>query len=80
MPNDITDLRAQLFDTLRQVKAGTLDVEKAKTVVDIGRVLVESAKVEVSFLATTGALKSTDFLPDADDVQPTGPRRLSSAK
>jgi antitoxin (DNA-binding transcriptional repressor) of toxin-antitoxin stability system len=77
MPNDITELRTHLFDTLRAVKAGTLDIEKAKTVVDVARVLVESAKVEVSFLATTGALKSTNFLPDGDEQ--SMPRRLKAS-
>lgn len=65
MPNDINELRTHLFEALKGVKAGTLDVAKAKAIVDIGRVLVESAKVEVAFLETTGDVLSTGFMPAA---------------
>jgi hypothetical protein len=37
---------------------------------------VESAKVEVSFLKVTGALRSTNFLPVVDE----DPRQLPSAR
>jgi len=65
----IEDLRTHLFATLRDLrsKENPLDIDVAKAVADIGRVIVDSAKVEIEFLRTTGALKSTNFLPDGDE-------------
>jgi hypothetical protein len=65
----IEDLRTHLFATLRDLrdKDNPLDIERAKAIADIGRVVVDTAKIEVEFLKTTGALKSTNFLPDGDE-------------
>jgi len=73
-PRTIDDLRQHLFATLEGLrdKDHPLDLERAKAVADVARVLVDSAKVEVQFLQVTGALKSTGFLPDGDE--PTTPR------
>lgn len=75
MPNNIDDLRTHLFDTLKALrdKDNPMDLARAKAVADVARVLVDSAKVEVHFLQVTGALKSTNFLPDGDE-QPTPAR------
>jgi len=78
MPNNkIEDLRNHLFATLEalQDKDAPMELDRARAVADVARVLVESAKVEVAFLRTTGALRSTDFLPDGDD-RPAPVRRL----
>lgn len=79
MPN-IEDLRTHLFDALKGLKDKSMDIERARAIADVGRVLVDSAKVEVDFLRTTGALKSTAFLPDGDEdpkkLAPAGPRAI----
>lgn len=69
MAKTIEDLRTHLFDTLQTLKTSSdpKDLEKARVVADVGRVVIESAKVEVQFLQVTGALKSTGFLPDGDE-------------
>lgn len=51
---NIDDLRAALFATLEGVKAGTIDLDKARAVNEIGKTLIESAKVEVDYLRVTG--------------------------
>lgn len=56
--NSLAALRAHLFDAIKSVKAGTLDLDKARVVNDIGRTLVDSAKVEVDYLRTTGGQQS----------------------
>jgi hypothetical protein len=68
--NGIADLRDHLFETLEALKDkdDPMDIARAKAIADVGRVLVDSAKVEVEFLKTTGALKSTGFLPDGDEA------------
>jgi hypothetical protein len=66
--NKIDDLRNHLFATLEALRDEDkpLDLDRAKAIADVARVIVDSAKVEVHFLQVTGALKSTDFLPDGD--------------
>lgn len=58
----------------RCVDLPPMELARARAIADVAKVLVESAKVEVSFLKTTGALKSTDFLPMEDDHAPVRPR------
>lgn len=66
--NKIDDLRNHLFETLEALKDEDkpMDLDRAKTIADVSRVIVESAKVEVDFLRVTGAARSTEFLPEAD--------------
>lgn len=68
--NKIDDLRNHLFETLEALKdeEKPMDLARALAVAEVAKVLVESAKVEVSFLKATGALKSTDFLPAEEDM------------
>lgn len=67
--NKIDDLRNHLFETLEALKDDEkpMELARARAIAEVAKVLVESAKVEVSFLKTTGALKSTDFLPSEED-------------
>lgn len=78
--NKINDLRDHLFETLEALKDPDkpMDIERAKAVADVARVIVDSAKVEVQFLQVTGGLKSTGFLPE-DTEEPSRPR-LTAAK
>jgi hypothetical protein len=79
MANTIDDLRSHLFDTLAALKDKDtpMELDRARTVADVAKVLVESAKVEVEFLKVTGATRSTGFLPESETaVTPVG-RRLN---
>ena len=82
MQNKIDDLRNHLFATLEGLtdKDEPMDLARARAVADVAKVIVESAKVEVSFLKVTGALRSTGFLPDG--TEPTVPvgRRLNGQR
>ena len=48
-----------------------MELDRARAIADVSRVIVESAKVEINFLKVTGALRSTDFLPTEEDERPT---------
>lgn len=80
--NTISDLREHLFETLAALKnpEKPMDLDRAKTIAEVAKVIVESAKAEVSFLATTGALNSTGFIPNPQAVPVPGERRLTAAK
>lgn len=75
MKNKIEDLRNHLFETLESLKDDEkpMDLERARAIADVGRVLIESAKVEVDFLKVTGGIRSTGFLPEEDEA-PARPR------
>jgi hypothetical protein len=74
--NKIEDLRNHLFETLEALKDkdAPMDLDRAKAVADVARVIVESAKVEVDFLKVTGEVASTNFLP-RESENPAEPRR-----
>lgn len=68
----ITDLRAALFETLQQVKNGTMDLDKARAVNELGKTLIDSAKVEVEYLRAAGGGESAflDSAAGADNLPP----------
>ena len=59
----ITDLRAVLFETLEGVKNGTLDLDKARSINEVAKTIVDTAKVEVEFLRVAGGEESTFIAP-----------------
>ncbi len=79
MKNKIDDLRNHLFETLEALKdeEKPMELDRAKAIADVARVIVESAKVEVAFLEVTGALQSTDFLSVESKPTPA-PRQIAA--
>lgn len=55
----INDLRASLFETLAKVKDGSIDLDRAKAVNEIGKTIIETAKVEVDYLRVSGGGESS---------------------
>ena len=60
----IEDLRAVLFETLQAVKNGSMDLDRARVVNELGRSITETAKVEVDYLRATGGGES-EFISTA---------------
>lgn len=64
MPNDrktIDDLRAALFATLDGLKDGSVSIDQARAINEVGKTLVDTAKVEIDFLRATDGTTS-EFL------------------
>jgi hypothetical protein len=63
--NTIDDLRNHLFATLEALQdpEKPMDVERAKAVNQTAQTLINSAKVEVEFIETTGNELIGDFFP-----------------
>jgi selenophosphate synthetase-related protein len=72
---NIDDLRELLFETIEGVKAGKIDVERAKMIGDLSQVMVNSAKVEVEYAKATGGTGS-EFL----DKRPDLPRGITGTR
>ena len=53
--NNFDSMRDILFDTMREVKSGLLDIEKAKSISSVGQTIINSVKVEIDFLKLTGS-------------------------
>lgn len=76
MTNKIEDLREHLFDTLKMLKDDDpkMNIDKAKAISDIASKIIDSAKVEVSFIEAAGG-KGTGFIPDSSRA-PLLPKQL----
>jgi hypothetical protein len=58
MSKSIEDLREALFATLQGVKDGSIDIDKARAVNELGRTICDTAKVEVDYLKASGGSES----------------------
>jgi hypothetical protein len=63
----ISGLRGYLFDALRGLKAGKMEVGTALAVAKIGEVLVDTAKVELRAMELSGRKKGTGFLKEVTE-------------
>lgn len=70
-PDTITDLRAELFATLRGLrdKKDPLDVDRARAVAQVAGVIIDSAKAEIEFARVTGGDVRSSLLP-APEAEP----------
>jgi hypothetical protein len=59
MSKKLDDLRDILFQTLQGVKDGSVDLDKARAINELGKTLTDTAKVEVDYLRVTGGGESS---------------------
>ena len=73
MANTIDHLRSELFDTLKRLKDkdAPLEIDRAKAVVEVARVLVDTARVEVAMIEATG-IGGSGFIPDGQGAPSRG--------
>jgi hypothetical protein len=79
--NKISDLRDHLFETLEALKDPDkpMEIERAKAIADVARVIVDSAKVEVQFIAATSGVGGTGFIPEGEPKPVPARRHLAAA-
>lgn len=65
MSHTIDDLRDHLFATMAALrdKDNPMEVDRAKAVADVARVVIDSAKVEVKAMELAGGNLASTFLP-----------------
>ena len=68
----IATLRAALFDTLRNVRSGQLELDKARTINEIAKTLIDTGRVEIEHMHETGVARDSTFIAPADGTPPTG--------
>lgn len=84
MPRNIDDLRDHLFETLAALrnKDAPMELDRAKAIADVGKVIVESAKAENDFMKITGAAQGSGFIPAAEGKTipaAPAPRRIEAS-
>jgi hypothetical protein len=82
MKNKIEDLRNHLFAALEGLadKDNPLELDRARAIADVGRVIVDTAKAEVAFINATGNRQGTGFIPvPAGEATPSRPKLASGA-
>lgn len=65
MTDNIDALRAALFDTLRGLKTGDCDIDRARAINETAQVIINTAKVEIDHLRLTGTGESQFIAPAA---------------
>jgi hypothetical protein len=78
MPENIENLRSHLFETLKSLRSAynPMDLDRARAVADVARVLIDSAKVEVELLKVTGGSEGSGFIPTEETRLPVARRPL----
>jgi hypothetical protein len=76
MKNKIEDLRNHLFAALEGLsdKDAPMEIERAKAIADVARVVVDSAKAEIAFIAATGKREGTGFISLPEEERVSRPR------
>jgi len=71
--NKIEDLRNHLFEVIESLKDEDkpLDLKRAKAVSEVAQVIINSAKVEVQYLATVGGKHGSGFIPMNNESKPS---------
>jgi len=74
MPNNITELRRHLFETLEALKRSDnpMEIDRAKAISQVAQAIIDSARVEVKFAEMTGQETVSEFLPQPKAPRPNG--------
>lgn len=64
MPLDVTELRTQLFETMKDLRNSEkpMEIERALAIAQVGQVIVNSAKTEVEYMKIAGG-QGSGFIP-----------------
>ena len=65
----IQDLREKLFETLDAVKSGAMSIDQAKMISEISQTIINTAKVEVSYIQVAGGSSESAFLESKKNPQ-----------
>jgi hypothetical protein len=78
--NTITDLRNILFDTLESLvdRDDPMDTGRAKTICEVSKQIIETAKVEITYIKTAGGTDISPFIEDGRHRQ--GEKRIVRPK
>jgi len=67
--NNLVELNDILFDTLRDVKAGEMDLDRARRVVNVSSTIIDNAKVQLDAFKFTNGSVFTDFFSETKNIE-----------
>ena len=70
--NNIEELRQHLFYTMRKLKDGSIALETAKAISDVGQTIINTAKVEIDYAKAVNGDCESKFLAQEEDALPEG--------
>jgi len=79
----MTDVRDNMIEAMERLISGDMDAKTGQAIASLGKQLVDTAKVEVAFIKTTGIAGSTGFINIADPTEAEAQekqKRLEQAK
>ena len=73
MSQDITTLRSALFETLDGLrnKENPIEIERARAINEVAQTIINSAKVEIAYMQTTGK-QGSGFIPELPAADEAG--------
>ena len=60
--NNIETLRKYLFDAIRGLKEGSMDVDTAKAMSSVASEISKTAKLEIDYRVKTGKIKKSEYI------------------
>lgn len=81
MKNKLVDLRNHLFAALEGLAdpEKPMELDRARAIADVAKVVIETAKVEVSFLRVVDGGRGSGFMPvDPGIEEPTGQKKITA--
>lgn len=68
--NTIKELREHLFDALRGLKDGSMNIETAEAMSTVSQTIINSAKMEVDYMKVTGNTSQALTFVDVQETDP----------
>lgn len=65
---DIRALRKHLFEAIRSVRSGELELDKAREINELCKTVVSTGRLEVDHIRATEATSSSSFIAPEDDA------------
>lgn len=66
MKNNIEELRAHLFETMRGLKDGSIALDTAKAISEVGQTIINTAKVEIDYAKAVHGDCESKFLTQSE--------------
>ena len=73
--NNIETLRGYLFDAIRGLNAGTVDVATARAMSAVASEISKTAKLEIDYMVQTGKTRRVEYI-EADKIEGMTPPKL----
>lgn len=75
--NTIETLRGYLFDAIRGLKDGSVDVAQARAMASVASEISKTAKLEIDYMVQTGKTRRVEYIEDGKVEGVTPPKAIA---